>query len=177
MTAGRRCLIRYRGGANGDLIFAFFPCIHFCGVSQIWFSLACNDYRGWETKQTIDYVLKKNSDRAYFFELLNKFCGVCMMRGIRMIFENPTMGQTHLRVFLKQPDIIDNNRMLRGDYMIKPTGYWFFNCEPTHGCTIQKDKKRVEPMKLPKAKKAGTCSAERSMISQTMRAISFATLY
>lgn len=55
--------------------------------------------------------------------------------------------------------------MLRGDYMVKPTGYWFFNCEPTHGTTIQKDKTRVKPMELPHAKEAGLCGEERSMIS------------
>ena len=82
-----------------------------------------------------------------------------------MVFENPIMGQTFLRVFLKQPDVKDNNRMARGDYMIKPTGYWFWNCTPTHGRSFQRDKKRIEPMKLPKAPKAGHCSEERSLIS------------
>ena len=55
--------------------------------------------------------------------------------------------------------------MLRGDYMIKPTAYWFFNCEATNGFSYQNDKKRVEPMNLRKAKETGLCSEERSMIS------------
>ena len=76
------------------------------------------------------------------------------------------MGQTMLRVFLKPPTIVDNNRMTRGDYMIKPTGYWFWNCEPTYGFfTEQNDKFRLEPMKMKKGKKAGICSEERSLIS------------
>ena len=148
-----------------DLIMAFFPCIHFCGVSQMWFSLNHRDYAKWNTKKIIDYICKKNQDRSFFFEILNKFVGICLIRGIRMVHENPIMGQTFLRVFLKQPDIIDNNRMNRGDYMIKPTGYWFWNCIPTYGCTIQHDKKRKEPMKMRKASKSGLCSEERSMIS------------
>lgn len=162
----------YEGGASlfdnitkDDLIMAFFPCIHFTGVSQMWFDMHHRDYAKWDTKKMIDYICEKNRNRAYFFEVLNKFCGVCLMRGLRMIFENPIMGQTFLRVFLKQPTIIEQNRMLRGDYMIKPTGYWFWNCEPTRLTTIQFDKTRVEPMKLPKAPKAGLCSEERSMIS------------
>ena len=118
-----------------------------------------------EPFQAVVYMLKKNQDRAYFFEVLNKFVGVCLMRKIRMVFENPIMGQTFLRVFLKQPDIKDNNRMARGDYMIKPTGYWFWNCKPTYGRSFQRDKTRIEPMKLPKAPKAGHCSEERSLIS------------
>ena len=90
---------------------------------------------------------------------------VCLQKELKLIIENPWQGQQFLRVFLKQPDIIDNNRMLRGDYMIKPTAYWFWNCEPTHGFTQQSDKKRIEPMLLPKGKEAGICSEERSMIS------------
>lgn len=148
-----------------DLIVAFFPCIHFTGISQIWFSLGCRDYAKWDTKRKFEYILQKNRDRAYFFELLNKFVCVCLERSLRMIFENPYAMQTHLRVFLKPPTILDNNRMLRGDYMVKPTAYWFWNCKPTQGFTHQNDKKRVEPMHLPKAPKAGLCSEERSMIS------------
>lgn len=162
----------YEGGASvfdnvtkDDLILAFFPCIHFCGISQMWFNINHRDYAKWDTKRVIDYICKKNQDRAYYFELLNKFVGVCLMRGLRMVFENPYAMQTFLRVFLKQPDIVDKNRMLRGDYMVKPTGYWFWNCKPTNGLTCQNDKKRIDPMWLPKSPKQGLCSEERSMIS------------
>lgn len=148
-----------------DLIVAFFPCIHFCGISQMWFNINHRDYAKWDPKRIIDYICKKNRDRAYFFELLNKFVGVCLVRGLRMVFENPYAMQTHLRVFLKSPTILDNNRMLRGDYMVEPTAYWFWNCEPTQGFTHQNDKKRVDPMHSLKASKAGLCSEERSMIS------------
>lgn len=148
-----------------DLILAFFPCIHFCGVSQMWFNMNHRDYAKWDTKRMIDYMLKKNQDRAYFYELLNKFVGVCLMRNLRMIFENPVQGQYYLRVFLKQPDIKDNNRMERGDYMMKPTGYWFWNCEPTNLFTRQNDKVRKEPMKMKKGIEQGICSEERSIIS------------
>lgn len=155
----------FDGITKDDLILAFFPCIHFCGISQVWFSLTQRDYAKWSVKQIIDNICKKNKDRAFFFELLNKFCGVCLMRGIRMVFENPFAMQTHLRVFLKPPTIIDMNRMERGDYMKKPTGYWFWNCEPTHCFTPQNDKQQRNPLYMRKAPKAGLCSEERSMIS------------
>lgn len=114
----------------------------------------------------MDAIIKRNADRSRFFEILLKMVGVCLMRGIRMVFENPVEGQSHLRVFLKQPTIVDNNRMLRGDYMIKPTGYWFWNCEPTEGFfTEQNNKKRLEPLLLKKGKEAGLCSEDRSLIS------------
>ena len=67
--------------------------------------------------------------------------------------------------FIKEPDIKDMDRTLRGDYFKKPTGYWFFNCNPTHGRTIQKDKKKVRIHDLHGAPHSGLCSEERSMIS------------
>lgn len=127
--------------------------------------MRCRDYKKWKPKEITDYIVKKNQERAYFYEVIVKFCGLCLDRGLRMIFENPYMGQTMLRVFLKPPTIVDNNRMIRGDYMIKPTGYWFWNCEPTYGLTEQNDKKRREPMKMKNGKEAGVCSEDRSMIS------------
>ena len=148
-----------------DLIVAFFPCVHFCGISQTWFSLNHRDYKKWDYPAIFENILKKNEQRSRFFELINKLVCICLANQIRIVLENPWQGQQFLRVFLKQPDIVDNNRMIRGDYMIKPTAYWFFNCEPTHGLTVQNDKKRIEPMNLPKAKEAGLCSEERSMIS------------
>ena len=51
--------------------------------------------------------------------------------------------QTYLKAnFVIPPTMVDNNRMLRGDYYVKPTAYWFINCEPTYGMSIQKDKKK-----------------------------------
>lgn len=57
--------------------------------------------------------------------------------------------------------------MLRGDYYEKPTGYWFWNCEPTRGLTIQNDKKKklIKYAESRWTQQAGLCSEERSMIS------------
>ena len=84
-----------------------------------------------------------------------------------MIIENPTGTSAYLTTgqnFIK-PTFIDNNRLLRGDYFKKPTAYWFINCEPTNGLTIQKDKKQKTIESAKKGKAAGICSEERSMIS------------
>ena len=89
-----------------------------------------------------------------------------MERGIKMIFENPWNEQTYLKSnFIKVPELIDNNRQLRGDYFRKPTAYFYFNCTPTYGESYQDDKehKRVDDAKS--ASRAGLCSEERSMIS------------
>lgn len=114
-------------------------------------------------------MLGKNESRSYLFGLLIKFCGICLDRGIRMIFENPWSENTYLKtnVFLKRPTLIDSDRTRRGDFFRKPTAYWFWNCEPTLLSTDQQTPresvKRIEYAK--KAPKAGICSEERSMIS------------
>ena len=151
-----------------DLIMAFFPCIEFSCVAQMWYSLNQRDYEKWSYKKRIDYIIEKNNSRANMFNLLNKMCGVCLDRGFRLIFENPYGINTYLKttVFLKKPSVIDNNRTLRGDYMIKPTAYWYFNCEPTEGASFQYPKERKKSVIhcKPSGKK-GLCSEERSMIS------------
>jgi hypothetical protein len=66
---------------------------------------------------------------------------------------------------LYKPTIIDENRQLRGDYFVKPTGFWFWNCNPTSGFTEQYDKEKKIISKSKSAAQAGICSEERSMIS------------
>ena len=166
----------YEGGASlfdtitkDDLIMAFFPCIEFSCVAQMWFSLGQRDYKTWPYKKRIDYMLEKNRRRTYMYDLFMKFSGVCLDRGLRMIMENPWSEQTYLKqnVILKNPSLIDRDRTKRGDWMKKPTAYWYWNCEPTNGTSYQQtpaDKqRRITDMK--KAPRAGLCSEERSTIS------------
>ena len=149
-----------------DLIMAFFPCIYFSAVSQMGFSFGCKNYRKLSDKEKADAILERSHNREYFFGLAVKMLTVAKMRGLRLIMENPWAEQTFLKAnFVMPPTLVDNNRMLRGDYFVKPTAYWFINCKPTQGLTIQNDKKQKIIEKAKQAAKAGLCSEERSMIS------------
>lgn len=151
---------------GGDLILAFFPCIYFCATSQMSFSWGCINYRGLNVKQKTEKILERSANREYFFGLAIKMLCVAKERGIKLIMENPWAEQTFLKSnFILPPTLVDKNRMLRGDYYIKPTAYWFINCEPTHGCSFQKDKEKKTIMKAKRGKEAGLCSEERSLIS------------
>ena len=86
---------------------------------------------------------------------------------IAVVMENPYGMHSYIgKCFVTNPAIIDKDRTLRGDIFRKPTAYWFINCEPTKGFTLQKlhtakiVKKDAKP-----GISAGTCSEERSMIS------------
>lgn len=149
-----------------DLIIAFFPCIYFCATSQMAFYMTYTNYRKLEDQDKIKEILKRTEKRKEFFSLLIKFCAVCLNKKIRMIFENPWAEQTYLKAnFIKVPDLIDTNRTLRGDFFVKPTAFWYWNCEPTYGESYQNDKEKKTIMNSKQGKEKGLCSEERSMIS------------
>ena len=163
----------YQGGASvfdnitpSDLIIAFFPCIYFCQDSMIAMTAYYFNYRSLTFKDMADKILKRSEDREYFYKLLIKLFSIVKMRGLRMIVENP-WTQPHFlnNNFLFNPTIIDKNRMLRGDYYVKPTAYWFVNCVPTYGRSFQEDKKQKTINSAKRSSKAGVCSTERSLIS------------
>lgn len=151
--------------SKDDLIMAFFPCIYFCAPSQMNFTWGCINYRKMSYKEKTDAILKRSSDREKFYALAIKMFSVVAERGLRLIMENPWSENTYLKAnFIIPPALIDNNRMLRGDYRIKPTAYWYVNCEPTNGKSYQNDKEKKIHMKSRGSKVAGICSEERSMI-------------
>ena len=128
--------------------------------------LSYRNYKNLADDDKIEEVIKRSSMRDIYYQRLLKFVKVCISKGIRMVFENPWTSDTFLRSnFLKNPDLVDMNRMLRGDYFVKPTAYWFWNCTPTFGFTEQMDKEHKSLWLQKKAPKAGICSEERSMIS------------
>lgn len=151
---------------GGDLILAFFPCIYFCENNQLALSYYHNNYRKLSYKQRTEKILERMKNREYFYGLIVKMVAVAYEKGLRMIIENPWNGATYLKQnFVLSPSLIDNNRMLRGDYFIKPTAYWFINCEHTNGMTEQHDKERKKIARSKAGVKAGVCSEDRSMIS------------
>jgi hypothetical protein len=153
--------------SKDDLVIAFFPCIYFTGsTNPCYYTLENNNYKNLSLSEKLNAILKRAKDRQNFFELLIKMIGICLKRNIRIIFENPYTTQHYLHNnFFKEPTIIDKNRMLRGDYFKKPTGYWFFNCEATQGFSYQNDKEQKTIIKSKGAIIDGLCSEERSMIS------------
>lgn len=136
-------------------------------------SLNAHNYRTLPAEERIDKILDRQSKRSQYLMLLTKLVGVCLRKNIRLIFENPITDSFLNHYFLKGPTVKDNNRMLRGDYYVKPTGYWFWNCNPTKGETIQKDKSQrkistgsiKEGIRGKSSGQAGICSEDRSMIS------------
>ena len=150
-----------------DLIIAFFPCIYFETIQQLYFALAKNDFRNQPKTKQINYALDRLNKRTEYHKLLYKLAYIAYDRKLRLIIENPATAPNYLITGqnFPTPTIIDKNRMLRGDYFKKPTAYWYFNCEPTYGRSYQNDKEQKIIDKCKCSPKAGLCSEERSMIS------------
>jgi hypothetical protein len=164
--------------SEDDLIMAFFPCIYFCDSNNLYFQdTCCNLDRQFkdDIKGRYAAIIQRNKNRIYFYELLWKLVCIVKIRKLRFIMENPwdLNGLTFLQRNFIAPSIIDKNRMLRGDFYIKPTAYWFLNCEHTCGFSYQNDKKQrkirtgsiKDGVRGRASGKAGICSEDRSMIS------------
>lgn len=147
---------------------AFFPCIYFCAPSQMNFTWGCVNYVNMSVKEKTDAILERDKKRSMFYALAIKMLAVAQDCGLRLIMENPWGENTYLKAnFILPPSLVDTNRMMRGDYRVKPTAYWFINSEPTHGFTKQLDKMKEKKthMTSKASKVAGLCSEDRSMIS------------
>lgn len=145
---------------------AFFPCIYFSCLSQMGFCWDSRNYRKKSYKEQSDLILERSKNREHFYGLAIKMLTIAKVRGLRLIMENPWSMQTYLKSnFILPPTMIDKDRSLRGDIFSKPTAYWYINCEPTNGYTIQKDKPNKRVLDCKKGINAGICSEERSMIS------------
>lgn len=152
---------------KSDIVFAFFPCIYFETMSMMYFSFdSLNNQHKKNYERVVD-AIERLKIRTHFHEILYKLVYLSWRLGFNMIIENPATKPNYIygQQNFPAPTIIDKDRMERGDFFKKPTAYWFFNFEPTHGFTRQRDKKQKIVNDCKQGVKAGICSEERSMIS------------
>lgn len=96
-------------------------------------------------------MIKRNNDRAYYFELYLKFTFICKHRGIPTIIENPaSSGDKNYLVMFSPIDVgyHEKDRPLWGDIFKKPTNFFSINFDmkekfqmfsPTQHKVIYKD--------------------------------------
>ncbi len=113
-----------------DLIFAFFPCTRFEAKVPLLFRGQATQQKNWSTIKKMEYSMKLHSELHELYELISKLVVIVKRKGLRMIIENPYTQPHYLTTYwCIKPSLIDKNRRLNGDYYIKPTQYWFINCE------------------------------------------------
>lgn len=162
----------YSGGVSifdsitcDDLVIAFFPCIYFCDVNEPLFRLDDLNYKNLSLIDKYNRILDRAKNRQYFFELCIKMFCVCDTRGLRLVMENPYSASHYLvKNFVYKASVVDKNRRMRGDYFVKPTQYFFVNCQNTIGYSYTTPKETKAVCSIKGSKKAGLCGEERSLI-------------
>lgn len=148
-----------------DLIIAFFPCIYFSQQNTTFFDGTNFNWKDKDSRFKSEQIIARSRSRQYFYEVALKMFTVCDILGFRLIVENPYTTVHYLyNNFPYKPKVIDKNRQLRGDYFKKPTQYWFVNCEPTHGKSIQEPKEKMTVNGL-SGHTGSLCDEDRYLIS------------
>lgn len=162
---GKPCV--FDGIAEDDLIMAFFPCIYFEALQANYYQMRCDNLYGKPKDEQYRIVIERIRKREEYYVLLYKLFAICDLRGLRMIFENPATKPHYLLhpANFIPPTFIDKDRALRGDYFHKPTAYWFVNCSPTCGESLNPNRETSTIKKTAGSDRGGICSKERSMIS------------
>lgn len=121
-----------------DTIIAFFPCVRF--EAQIIMNMrgVHSGSKKWDDEKKLEYSMKLQKELSELYGLISKLAIICIKRDIPLIIENPYSTQHYLtRYWPLQPKIIDTNRRRDGDYFMKPTQYWFINCEPENNILFE----------------------------------------
>lgn len=162
--------------SKDDLIVAFFPCIYFCEANVRLFRFEDSTHKKHSHRVAVDDMLERAKRRQFFFEIALKLFLVCEDSGLRLIVENPYNANHYLvQYFPYRYSFIDWDRSQRGDQFKKPTQYFYINCIPTEGYSLQPKKaiavnsidKRDRSKKEEAKRKEGICfcSTEKSTMT------------
>ena len=149
-----------------DVCLAFFPCTRFEVQILLWFRGEAMQQKNWSDIDKLEYCMKLHDELHRNYILISKMVIVLQKRGIPVIIENPYSTQHYLmNYWCIKPKVIDKDRHASGDYMKKPTQYWFIGIEPKDNLIMEQVnyKKRLSVSNL-----FGTKDyvVQRSMISK-----------
>lgn len=121
-----------------DYILAFFPCTRFEDQFQLFLRGEAFQQKNYTDIEKIEYARKIFDEVNSMYQLVSKLMLVCLWGGQKLIIENPYSTQHMLvRYFPIKSKVIHKDRSLYGDYFVKPTQYWFVNCEPKNNFFLE----------------------------------------
>ena len=124
--------------ATDDLILAFFPCVRFEDQIMVHMRGQCNTQEKWSDEQKLEYSMKLQEELSENYYLISKMVIICLRKGLKLMIENPYSPQHYLKQYWSiQPKIIDRDRTKNGDWMKKPTQYFFINFEPKQNLVFE----------------------------------------
>lgn len=138
-----------RGGYDGkpsifdriepdDIIMAFFPCTRFETRIMLGFRGELNQQKNWSDEKKLKYSMDLHEELNRNYILLSKMVCICIEKGLRMVIENPYTQPHYLTSYwCIKPKIIDKDRTKNGDYMKKPTQFFFIGFEPKQNLVFE----------------------------------------
>lgn len=82
--------------------------------------------------------MKLHNELNEYYELISELAYIVIDRGLKMVIENPYNQPHYLTTYwCLKPRIIDKNRRENGDYMEKPTQFWFIGFEPKQNLVFE----------------------------------------
>jgi hypothetical protein len=137
------------GGYNGepsifdkmkqdDLIMAFFPCTRFEAKIPLMFRGEAYQMKNYTDRQKLEVSMRLHKELHRNYLLISEMVCICLDKKLRMIIENPYTAPHYLTTYwCIKPKIIDRDRRENGDWMKKPTQFWFINCEPQQNLVFE----------------------------------------
>ena len=121
-----------------DVVFAFFPCTRFECQVELFFRGKSYGQDKWSEIDKIEYARKLHEELAEYYQVICKLFLVCLKRKIRLVVENPYTQPHYLtRYFPIEPELKDMDRTKNGDYLKKPTQFWFVNFKPSNNVIFE----------------------------------------
>lgn len=123
---------------SDDVIMAFFPCTRFEPQIHLHFRGVAVQMAKWTDLQKLEYSMRLHDELHLYYTRLCQLCIAAIKRNLRLIIENPYTSPHYLTdMWCLKPKVIDRNRRLNGDWWVKPTQYWFVNCEPKQNLVFE----------------------------------------
>ena len=117
--------------SQDDIILAFFPCTRFETQITLWFKGVAMQQKKSSDIEKLEKDLELHKELSENYELITKLALIVLKKGLKMVFENPANADHYLtRYWALKPSIVDKDRRKDGDYMTKPTQYWFIGFKP-----------------------------------------------
>lgn len=121
-----------------DLILSFFPCTRFEAKIPLMFRGELYQQKNYTDMEKLQTSMKLHEELHRNYMLISKMVCICLERGLKMVIENPYTPPHYLTTYwCIKPKIIDKDRRLNGDYMKKPTQYFFINFEPKNNLVFE----------------------------------------
>lgn len=128
----------FDGITEDDLILSFFPCVRFENQIMLAFRGQSHGMEKWDAKQKMLNDMRLMEELKHNYDLVNKLFIMCIDRKLRLVMENPYSEEHFLRRYwCYPPAIIDKDRRKNGDFIKKPTQYWFLNIEPKNNLVFE----------------------------------------